>query len=70
MHHRIAIILKRLRQDLAHPLDPESILAVWRSIGHARHNTTLNPVAILHCFVTQILHGNTSLEHVSQAWMF
>jgi len=65
MHHRIDTILKRLRQDLAHHLDPESILSVCRSIGHTWRETTLNPVAILHCFVTQILHGNTSLEHVS-----
>ena len=65
MHHRIDTILKRLRQDVARHLDPESILAVCRSVGHTWRDTTLNPVAILHWFVTQVLHGNTSLEHIS-----
>ena len=65
MHRQMDTILKRLRQDLARHFDPESILAACRSVGHSWRNTTLNPVAILHWFVTQILHGNTSLEHVS-----
>ena len=34
MHHRIDTILKRLRQDVARRLDPESIRAACREAGH------------------------------------
>lgn len=65
MHHRIHTILKRLRQDVARRLEPESIHSVCHSVGHCWRESPLNPAAILHWFVTQILHGNTSLQHVS-----
>ena len=65
MHRRMDTLLKRLRQDIARRFDPESILAACRSVGHSWRNTTLNPVGTFRWFVTQILHGNTSLEHVS-----
>lgn len=65
MHHQMDNILKRLRQDLDRHLDPDSVLDVCKSIGHTWRNSTLNPVAILHLFLLQILHGNTSIEHVS-----
>jgi hypothetical protein len=66
MHHRIDTILKRLRQDVARRLDPESIRAACREAGHGWRNCTLNPVAIVHWFVIQVLLGNTSLEHVAR----
>jgi hypothetical protein len=66
MHHRIDTILKQLRQDLAQRLDPESIHAACRQAGHSWRNRLLNPVTIVHLFVTQILHGNTSVEHVAR----
>lgn len=65
MHHRIDTILKRLRQDVAHRLEPESIQSVCRSVGHNWRKSLLNPVAVIHWFVIQILHGNSSLQHVS-----
>jgi hypothetical protein len=65
MHHRIDTILERLRQDLAPRLEPESIQSVCRSVGHTWRRSLLNPVAVVHWFVTQILHGNSSLQHVS-----
>jgi hypothetical protein len=65
MHHRIDTILKRLRQDLAHRLEPESIQAVCRSVDYTWRKSLLNPVAVIHWFVIQILHGNSSLQHVS-----
>jgi hypothetical protein len=65
MHHRLDTILKRLRQDVAHRLDPESIQSVCRSVGHHWRKSLLNPVAVIHWFVIQILHGNSSLQHVS-----
>jgi hypothetical protein len=65
MHHRIDTILKRLRQDLACRLEPQSIQSVCRSVGHTWRRSLLDPVAVIHWFVTQILHGNSSLQHVS-----
>lgn len=65
MHHQMDNILKRLRQELARHLDPDSILDICRSVGHTWRRATLNPVATLHLFLLQMLHGNTSLEHVS-----
>ena len=66
MHHRIDTILKRLRQDVARRLDPESIRSACRDAGHTWRHCVLNPVAIVHWFVIQVLHDNTSLEHVAR----
>lgn len=65
MHHQIDTILKRLRQDIARRLEPESIQSVCRSVGHTWRESPLNPVAVIHWFVNQILHGNSSLQHIS-----
>ena len=66
MHHRIDTILKRLRQDVAQRLDPESIRSACRDAGHSWRQCILDPVAIVHWFVIQVLHGNTSLEHLAR----
>jgi len=66
MHHRMDTILRRLRQDVARRLDPESIRSACRDAGHTWRSCRLNPVAILHWFLIQVLHGNTSLEHVAR----
>jgi hypothetical protein len=66
MHHRIDTILKRLRQDVAQSLDPGSIRSACREAGHTWRQCILNPVAIVHWFVIQVLHGNTSLEHLAR----
>ena len=66
MHHRIDTILERLRQDIASRLDPEAIRSACRQAGHGWRRCVLNPVAIVHWFVIQVLHGNTSLEHVAR----
>ena len=66
MHHSIDTILKRLRQDIAAHLSPESILSASRAAGHRWRKCILNPAAIVHWFVIQVLHGNTSLEHVAR----
>lgn len=66
MHHRIDTILERLRQDIASRLDPEAVRSACRQAGHGWRRCVLNPVAIVHWFVIQVLHGNTSLEHVAR----
>lgn len=66
MHHQMDTILRTLRQDVARRLDPESIRSACRDAGHCWRRCLLSPAAILHWFVVQILHGNTSLEHVAR----
>ena len=66
MHHRIDTILTQLRQDLAGRLDPDSIRDACRQAGHRGRRCVLDPVAVVHRFILQVLHGNTSLEHVAR----
>ena len=66
MHHRIDTILKGLRQDLARRIAPESIARACQAVGHRWRRCHLDPVAIVHWFVTQILLGNTALTHVAR----
>ena len=66
MHHRIDTILKGLRQDLARRLAPDSIERACHAVGHLWRQCPLDPVAIVHWFVTQILLGNTALVHVAR----
>lgn len=65
MHHRIDTILRRLRQDVADRLQPQFLQAVCRSLGHTWRRSPLDPATLIHWFIAQVLHGNTSLEHVS-----
>jgi hypothetical protein len=65
MHHRIDTILTALRQDIGRHLDADSIRSACRSIGHTWRKCRLDPVAIVHWFVIQILHCNTALAHVA-----
>lgn len=66
MHHPMNTILRRLRQDVAQRLDPDAIRDACRRAGHCGRRCLLDPVAIVHLFVLQVLHGNTSLEHVAR----
>src|SRR3954462_8865298 len=64
MHQRIVNALRQLRSDLASQLDRPSILDACRAAGHTWRDCLLDPVAILHLFLTQVLHGNTALAHM------
>jgi Transposase DDE domain len=66
MHRRISTTLSRLRQDLAARLGHDVIHAACRAAGHTWCDSCLlTPAAIIHWFLIQVLHGNTSLTHVS-----
>jgi hypothetical protein len=65
MHQRIDTALCALRQDLQRHLKRDWVVDACRKVGHRWRACTLNPVAIFHWFMTQILHGNTSLAHIS-----
>jgi Transposase DDE domain len=66
MHRRISTILHRLRQDAAATLGDDVIAAACLAAGHTWSDAALlTPIATIHWFLVQILHGNTSLTHVS-----
>jgi hypothetical protein len=65
MHQRIDSTIRQLRQDLARRLDSKAIIAACRQAGHCWRDCPLNPVAIVHWFIIQVLHNNTALNHVS-----
>jgi hypothetical protein len=64
MHHRIIAALHSLRQDLARQLDRPAILDACHAAGHTWRDCLLDPAAILHLFLLQVLHGNTALAHL------
>jgi hypothetical protein len=64
-HHRIRTALRSLRQDLDRRFDRDAIGAACRQAGHTWRDCTLTPVAVIHWFLIQVLHGNTALNHVS-----
>lgn len=64
MHHRIVSALRLLRRDLAHQLDRPAILQACRAAGHAWRGCLLDPVAVVHLLLTQILNGNAALAHL------
>jgi hypothetical protein len=64
VHHRLLTILSQFRQDIAATLDPTAILDVCRAVGHTWRQCLLDPVAIVHLFLLQVLHGNTALTHL------
>jgi hypothetical protein len=66
MHRRISTTLQTLRQDLAAKLGGDFILQACHLAGHTWcASCLLTPVAIIHWFLIQVLHGNTALTHVS-----
>jgi hypothetical protein len=64
MHLPLLTILQQLRQDVARRLDRSAVLAACRAASHSWRACLLDPVAIVHLFVLQVLHGNTALAHL------
>jgi hypothetical protein len=66
MHRRISTILNKVRQDVATTLGADFIHVACAAVGHTwSASALLTPAAIIHWFLVQVLHGNTSLTHVS-----
>lgn len=58
--------LLRLRQDLSPYLDEAAVADTCRQLHHRwRRDAILTPFTILLWFVSQVLHGNTSLAHIT-----
>ena len=65
MHQRIVTTVAQLRQDLARHLDEKAIHEICRRAGHRLRKCLLTPVATIHWFIIQVLHGDTALDHIS-----
>jgi len=65
MHQRIVTTVAQLRQDVARHLDEKAIHEICRQVGHCWRRCLLTPVATIHWFIIQVLHGNTALDHIS-----
>lgn len=59
-------ILRQFKTDVAKALAAETIVKICAYLGHAYRETTLNPVATVHVFLIQILHGNTACTALSR----
>jgi hypothetical protein len=64
MHYRIVSILRRFQRAPAEQLDRAEILDACRQVEHTWRTRLLDPVVIVHLFLTQILHGNTAITHL------
>ena len=64
MHHRIVSVLRRLKNAPARQLDRPEILDACRHVKHTWRSCLLDPVALIHLFLNQILHGNTAINHL------
>lgn len=56
--------LRRIRNDLALLLEPESIENACRELGHTFRERVLDPVTTVHLFLLQILHGNCAIARL------
>jgi len=72
MPPRILPILERLRQDQSAHLAPEAIQQACRKQKYTWRRRLLDPVTTIYLFLLQILHGNTSCQHVVHfgCWTF
>jgi hypothetical protein len=60
----ILIAIARIKADVANLLQASVIEDVCRQIGYTWRERTLGPVATIHAFLLQVLHGNTACDHV------
>jgi len=64
MARSILAAVEQIKSELARFLTPDFIRQVCQSVGHAWRHRILDPVATIHLFALQILHGNTACPHV------
>ncbi len=61
----ISHIVAHFKKNWADELSEASISRACRETGMTWHDSTLNPIVTIQIFFLQILHGNTSCEHLS-----
>lgn len=66
MSQRISSALLRLRQDLGPYLDESDVRDLCKQHGRRwRFDALLDPFTTILWFIVQVLHGNTSLAHIT-----
>jgi hypothetical protein len=60
----VARALERIKHDLDPHLPPAAIESACAAAGHRWRARKLGPVATVHLFVLQVLHGNTAIRHL------
>ncbi|MEX0937772.1 MAG: hypothetical protein WDZ59_07915 [Pirellulales bacterium] len=56
--------LRRIKSDVAQLLQAAAIEDICHQIGYTWRERALGPVATIHAFLLQVLHGNTACNHV------
>jgi Transposase DDE domain len=64
MFGNIAQALQQIKSDVARVLSSVQILRLCAELGHHWRTRELDPVATVHGFLLQVLHGNTAASHV------
>ncbi|MBV8488743.1 MAG: hypothetical protein JO161_10735, partial [Planctomycetaceae bacterium] len=64
MHQRIVSVLRRIQNAPAQQLDRPEIVDACRQVKHSWRTCLLDPVALIHLFLLQILRGNTAINHL------
>jgi hypothetical protein len=56
--------IAHIKADVARQLSPALIEQVCHKVGYVWRQRRLGPVATIHAFLLQVLHGNTACDHV------
>jgi hypothetical protein len=64
MFDNISHALHQIKSDVARTLEAAMIVRLCTELGHHWRERELNPVATVHGFLLQVLHGNTACNHV------
>jgi hypothetical protein len=59
-------IVGQFKADVAAALSAETVRKICRDLGHSWRDRILDPVATVHVFLLQILHGNTACTAMSR----
>src|ERR1700722_18555570 len=62
----IPAIVRQFKSDVAKTLAAETILQVCERLEHSWRDRVLDPVATVHVFLLQILHGNIACPALSR----
>jgi hypothetical protein len=60
----ILLALRNIKADVARHLEGALILKLCKELNYTWRERTLGPVATVHAFLLQVLHGNTACDHV------
>ncbi len=64
MFDNITHALHQIKTDVARALEAALIVRLCAEVGHRWRNREFDPVATVHGFLLQVLHGNTACSHV------